>query len=165
MILKIFRNEELGSVRTVSINEELYFVGKDVAEILGYRETANMRKLIEKEDYIEIDPQSTLFTRFVQNGTVLEPNKNVRRMLLINESGLYTAMFNSTLPNAKRFKHWVTSEVLPSICRNGAYAIDELIANPDMLIQALMRLKQERTEKQDFCAGNSKQISETKSEF
>lgn len=151
MELKIFENKEFGQIRTVLIEDKPYFVGKDVAEILGYREAANMRKLIEKEDYIEIDTQSALFTRFVQNDTVLEPNKNVRRMLLINESGLYTAMFTSTLPNAKRFKRWVTSEVLPSIRRNGAYItsekIDELLHNPDMIIQLCNQLKADKNRK------------------
>ena len=113
--LKIFQNSQFGTIRTLSINNEPWFVGKDVAEILGYNETANMRKIIYAEDKQEIDPQNRMYAGFVQNGITLEPNKNVRRMLLINESGLYQAIFGSTLPKAKEFKRWVTSEVLPSI--------------------------------------------------
>jgi len=121
--LQIFSNAEFGEVRTLVLNNEPWFVGKDVAEVLGYAETANMRKLLDELDYKEIDPQNGLFTGFVQNGVTLEPNKNIRRMLLINESGLYQAIFGSKLPTAKAFKRWVTSEVLPSIRRTGAYGV------------------------------------------
>ena len=71
---------------------EPWLVGKDIAEALGYKETANMRKVLDAYDYREIDPQSSEFTGFVQNGSTLEPNKNIRRMLLINESGMYQAV-------------------------------------------------------------------------
>ena len=142
--LKIFKNEKFGEVRTLMINDEPYFVGKDVAKILGYKETANMRKIIDEVDYTEIKPQNIENTGFVQNGSVLEPNKNVKRMLLINESGLYQAIFGSTLPQAKEFKRWVTHEVLPSIRKHGIYATDELLNNPDFLIEALTKLKEER---------------------
>ena len=121
--LQIFSNAEFGEVRTLVLNNEPWFVGKDVAEVLGYAETANMRKLLDEADYKEIDPQNGLFTGFVQNGVTLEPNKNIRRMLLINESGLYQAIFGSKLPTAKKFKRWVTSEVLPAIRRTGAYGV------------------------------------------
>lgn len=146
--LKVFNNSEFGDVRVIEIDNEPWFVGKDVAEILGYAETANMRKLLDETEYIEIDPQSRLFTGFVQNGMSLEPNKNVRRMLLVNESGLYQAIFGSTLEGAKKFKKWVTSEVLPSIRKHGAYMTDstleEALANPDFGIKLLTKLKEEK---------------------
>jgi toxin-antitoxin system, toxin component, bro family len=123
--IQVFNNTELGAVRTLSIEGEPWFVGKDIAEALGYVETANMRKLLDEYEYKEIDPQNAQFAGFVQNGR-LEPNKNVRRMLLVNESGLYSAIFSSTLENAKKFKRWVTSEVLPSIRRTGSYKVENL---------------------------------------
>lgn len=123
--LKVFESTEFGKVRTIEINSVPYFVGKDVAEILGYAETANMRKLLEKEEYIEINPQSPDFKGFVQNGMTFEPNPNIFRMLLVNESGLYNAIFNSTLPKAKDFKRWVFDDVLPSIRKTGKYSITD----------------------------------------
>lgn len=146
--LQLFQNAEFGTVRALEINDEPWFVGKDVAKILGYKETANMRKLLDVTDYKEIDPQSIEFTGFVQNGMTLEPNKNIRRMLLINESGLYQAIFGSKLPTAKQFKHWVTSEVLPTIRKHGAYmtenTIQKALTNPDFLIQLATQLKEEQ---------------------
>lgn len=161
--IQIFKNGEFGTVRTVEMNNEVYFVGKDVAKALGYAETANMRKLIDDCDYIEINPQSKEFTGFVQNGATLEPNKNIQRMLLINESGLYMAVFGSKLPTAKKFKHWVTSEVLPAIRKHGVYAVDEVLNNPDMLITALQELKAEREKRkmlEETAAVQRQQITE-----
>lgn len=149
--LQFFKNEEFGKIRTINKDNVIWFVGKDVANILGYRETANMRKILERAEYIEINPQSQQYQGFVQNGLTLEPNKNIFRMLLINESGLYNAIFNSTLPNAKRFKRWVTSEVLPSIRKHGMYATPQtaadIIANPDTMIEILIALKKEREQR------------------
>ena len=146
--LRVFENKEFGTVRTVEMNGEPWFVGKDVAEILGYRETANMRKLLDTMDYQEIDPQSGVFAGFVQNGRILEPNLNIHRMLLVNESGLYQAIFGSSLPTAKKFKHWVTSEVLPSIRQHGAYmteaTLERALNEPDFLISLATKLKEER---------------------
>ena len=143
-----FENQEFGKVRTVEISGETWMVGKDIAKALGYKETANMRKLLDAYDYKEIDPQSSEFTGFVQNGSTLEPNKNIRRMLLINESGMYQAVFGSTKDNARKFKHWITSEVLPSIRKHGAYMtpekIEEVLLNPDVIIRLATELKEER---------------------
>lgn len=161
--LEIFENREFGEIRTLEIDNELWFVGKDVSMILGYAETGNMRKLLDTADYKEIDPQNDVFTGFVQNGVTLEPNKNIRRMLLINESGLYQAIFGSKLPNAKAFKRWVTSEVLPAIRKHGLYAIDDILENPDIAIQALTKLKEERAARKALELDNrvkSQQIAE-----
>lgn len=152
--MQIFKNDSFGAIRTLEISGEPWFVGKDVAEVLGYAETANMRKLLDEADYKEIDPQNGLFAGFVQNGVTLEPNKNIRRMLLINESGLYQAIFGSKLPNAKAFKRWVTSEVLPAIRKHGLYATEELIANPDLAIEAFKALKEEREARKALEAEN-----------
>lgn len=163
--LQIFKHEGFGEIRTLEIEGEPWFVGKDVAGILGYRETSGMRKLLDKEDYQEIDPQSLDMTGFVQNGTTLEPNKNIRRMLLINESGLYQAVFNSSLPQAKAFKRWVTSEVLPAIRKHGLYAVNEILENPDMVIAALTKLKEERELRKTLALENAikdQQIAELK---
>lgn len=144
-LITIYKNQEFGEIRTVQLDGDVWFVGKDVAAALAYKATSSMRKLIDDEDYTEIDPQNPDMTRFIQNGTTpLEPNPSVRRMLLVNESGLYQAIFNSKLPNAKKFKRWITSEVLPSIRKYGLYATDELLKDPDLLIAALEELKAAR---------------------
>lgn len=138
--LKIFENPEFGKVRTITINGNPYFVGKDVSDILGYAETANMRKLLEKDEYMEINPQSTDFKGFVQNGTTLEANPNIFRMLIVSESGLYNAIFNSTLPTAKQFKKWVVSDILPTIRKTGGY-----VANDDLFIQTYFPFADDNT--------------------
>lgn len=108
--LQIFSNEEFGQVRTVTINEELWFVGKDVADILEYTNTAKaIRDHIDKED--------KLTERIVLSG-------QNREVIFINESGLYSLILSSKMPNARKFKHWVTSEVLPAIRKTGAYGSD-----------------------------------------
>ena len=129
MELQVFRNAEFGSVRTTVIDGEPYIVGKDVAEILGY---TNPQKALR--DHVD-DEDKTLNETFTVNGTM---------GVLINESGLYSLILSSRLPAAKKFKRWVTSEVLPVIRRHGIYATDELIANPDLAIAAFTALKEER---------------------
>ncbi|SFS08770.1 phage antirepressor KilAC domain-containing protein [Anaeromicropila populeti] len=127
--LQIFNNAEFGSIRTLMINDEPYFVGKDVAEILGY---TNPQKAVR--DHID-EEDKTLNESFTVNGT---------KGILINESGLYSLILSSKMPNSKKFKRWVTSEVLPIIRKHGVYAVDELLNDPDMLIAALTKLKAER---------------------
>ena len=106
--LKIFENPEFGKVRTMEINGEPYFVGKDVAEILGYKDTSDaMKRHVDNEDKL-----TRCFTDSGQN----------REMYIINESGLYSLILSSKLPKAKEFKRWVTSEVLPSIRKTGTYS-------------------------------------------
>lgn len=117
-------------IRTLTIDDEPYFVGKDVAQVLGYRDTADaLKKHVDEED--------KLTRQFADSG-------QRREMKIINESGLYSLILGSKLPEAKRFKRWVTSEVLPSLRRNGMYAMDELLDNPDLAINALQKLKEER---------------------
>ena len=107
--LKIFKNEEFGQIRMIMIDEEHYFVGKDVAEILGY---TNPQKAIR--DHVD-EEDKTLNESFTVNGT---------KGVLINESGLYSLILSSKLPTAKQFKRWVTSEVLPTIRKQGYYTAD-----------------------------------------
>lgn len=132
--LKIFENEQFGKIRTVEIDSTPYFVGKDVAEILGYSDTAKaIRVHVDDEDkqIFKVDEMATLKTS----------NFGV---YIINESGLYSLILSSKLPKAKEFKRWVTSEVLPAIRKHGLYATEDLIDNPDLAIQAFTALKEER---------------------
>lgn len=151
--LKIFKNEEFGEVRTVTINDVPYFVGKDVAEILGY---ANTKDAIASH----VDADDKTIIQRSENATLDIPN---RGLTIINESGLYSLILSSKLPTAKKFKHWVTSEVLPAIRKHGMYAIDDLIANPDLGIAALNALKEEREKNkklENSVAVKTQQISE-----
>ena len=144
--LQIFENKEFGKIRTVEINNEPYFVGKDVADILGYTDTFGaLKKHVDTEDKLNCQNDS------------FESN---RGMTVVNESGLYSLILSSKLPTAKKFKRWVTSEVLPSIRKHGMYATDELIANPDIAIAAFQALKEEREQRQllQFECNKQKQI-------
>lgn len=134
--LEIFKNEEFGEIRTVVIENEPWFVGKDIAEILGY---ANTRKAIN--DHVDEDDKTDGVT--IRDSIGREQNP-----IVINESGLYSLILSSKLPTAKKFKHWVTSEVLPTIRKHGAYAtaetIESIISNPDNGIKLLQALKAEQ---------------------
>ena len=130
MELQVFNSTEFGSVRTATVNGEVMFVGKDVADILEYTNTAKaIRDHVDEED--------KLTERIVLSG-------QNREVIFINESGLYSLILSSKMPNAKKFKHWVTAEVLPAIRKHGMYAIDEILENPDLAIAALTQLKEER---------------------
>lgn len=130
MELQVFNSTEFGSVRTATVNGEIVFVGKDVADILEYTNTA---KAIRDH----VDDEDKLTERIVLSG-------QNREVIFINESGLYSLILSSKMPNAKKFKHWVTAEVLPAIRKHGMYAIDEILENPDLAIAALTQLKEER---------------------
>ncbi|WP_338231625.1 phage antirepressor [Companilactobacillus muriivasis] len=123
--LKIF-NFKGNNIRTVEVNEVPYFVGKDVADVLGYSETNAMTKRLDDDEFI-----SAKLSGMNMNST------------LINESGLYSAILGSKLPTAKLFKHWVTHEVIPSIRKNGVYMTDkkayDITHNPDSLADLLLQ--------------------------
>ena len=105
--IMIFENEEFGKVRSTVINGEPWFVGKDIAKILGYRDTSDaLKKHVDAEDKL-----SRYFADSGQN----------RLMYVINESGFYSLVLSSKMPKAKKFKHWVTSEVLPTIRKSGGF--------------------------------------------
>ncbi len=132
--LQIFSFNGL-DVRTVLIDGEPYFVGKDIAEILGYAKSRNaIKNHVDDEDKKDAPIQGDL------GGT--------QTMTVINESGLYSLILSSKLPTAKKFKHWVTSEVLPAIRKHGGYLtdekIEEVLYNPDTLIKLATQLKDER---------------------
>lgn len=116
--LQIFTNEEFGEIRTVQLNNETYFVGKDVAEALGYVDPSSaVSKNVDTED------KTTLLLE--QDGSNYKSKTTV-----ISESGLYALIFGSKLESAKRFKHWVTSEVLPAIRKTGSYEMEQY--SPEM---------------------------------
>lgn len=109
--IQIFNNPEFGEIRTIIIDNEPWFVAKDISEKLGYARTPNMIKLVDDEDKRNISSSDLEQQVYKQNYTIG----------IINESGLYAAIFGSKQENAKKFKKWVTSEVLPSIRKTGQY--------------------------------------------
>lgn len=114
--IQIFNNTEFGTVRTMVIDNEPWVVGKDVAEILGYKDTSDaMRRHVDDED--------KLTRRFTDSG-------QNREMYIINESGLYSLILSSKMPNARKFKRWVTSEVLPAIRKTGHFEMESY--SPEM---------------------------------
>ncbi|BAO07858.1 putative anti-repressor protein [Enterococcus mundtii QU 25] len=123
-------NFEQNEVRTILVNDEPYFVGKDVAEVLGYSNT-------QKAILNHVDEEDKGVTKWDTLG-------GKQNMTIINESGLYSLILKSKLPSARKFKRWVTSEVLPAIRKHGIYATDELLNNPDLLIGVATKLKEER---------------------
>jgi prophage antirepressor-like protein len=130
--LKIFENPAFGKIRTVEIDDTPYFVGKDVAEVLGYAKPENaIANHVDDED-----KTSTLIQGSGSNYK--------SKATIINESGLYSLILSSKLPKAKEFKRWVTSEVLPTIHKHGMYATEELLDNPDFAIKVFNELKAER---------------------
>ena len=131
--IQVFENEAFGKVRTVEVGGVPYFVGKDVAEILEYTNPSKaIADHVDDEDKLNNETLSSL---------------GQRGGWLINESGLYSLILTSEMPKAKAFKHWVTSEVLPAIRKHGLYAVDEILANPDIAIKALQELKAEREQR------------------
>ena len=107
--IKIFENEEFGSVRTLEINGKPYFVGKDVADILGYQSgSLDINRHVDEDDREKV--------------MIFDGNQD-KESIIINESGLYSLILSSKLPNAKKFKRWVTSDVLPAIRKTGSYSI------------------------------------------
>ena len=144
--LKIFENPDFGQVRIVMIEDTPYFVGKDVAEVLGYEAARNAIAM-------HVDNEDKLTHQISASG-------QKRNVTLINESGVYALVFSSKLPTAKKFKHWVTSEVLPSIRKHGAYmtgdTLEKALTSPDFLIQLATNLKKEQEARQEAEAKSSK---------
>lgn len=129
--LTIF-NFEGNQIRTLKVNDEPYFVGKDAAEILGYKKPENAVGT-------HVDDEDKTTTLIQGDGSNYKSKTTV-----INESGLYSLILGSKLPTAKKFKRWVTSEVLPAIRKTGMYAADQLLDDPDLAIKAFQALKEER---------------------
>lgn len=132
--LQIFNSPEFGEIRTIEKNGEPWFVGKDVAAALGYEKpTDAVRKHVDVED---------------RGISKMETPSGAQETTIINESGLYSLVLSSKLPTAKKFKRWITSEVIPSIRKHGAYMtpdkLEEVLLKPDTLIQLAQNLKAEQ---------------------
>lgn len=124
-------NFENNEVRTVLVDDEPYFIGKDIADVLGYVNTRDaLSKHVDLEDKHRVAIRDTM--------------GRSQNVVAINESGLYSLIISSKLPNAKTFKRWVTKEVLPSIRRHGMYAKDELVNNPELFLEVLENYKTEK---------------------
>ena len=145
--LQIFKNEELGEVRVVAIEDEPWFVGKDVAEVLGYSNPRDaVGKHVDEEDKVD--------------GVAIRDSMGRDQYpVLINESGLYSLVLSSKLPTAKTFKRWITGEVLPSIRKHGAYmtpeTLEAAILNPDTMIQLCTALKEEQDKRKMLEVANA----------
>ena len=141
--IQIFTSEVFGEIRTCQVNNQIMFVGKDVAQALGYSNTRDaLRKHVESEDKGTVAIRDTAYET---------------RVTLINESGLYALILSSKLPQAKAFKHWVTSEVLPQIRRTGGYipthtadgrdlSAEEILNRADIIVGRTLRILNEEAE-------------------
>ena len=138
--LQVFKNQEFGQVRTLTLNDEPWFVGKDVAEALGY---AAPRSAVSKK----VDDAD-------RGVAEMETPSGKQNMTIINESGLYALIFGSKLESAQKFKRWVTSEVLPALRKTGQYQVKEL-SGQELMAKALI-------EAQNVLAAKDKQIEEMK---
>lgn len=132
--LQIFNSPEFGAIRTIEKDGEPWFVGKDVATALGYEKpTDAVRKHTDMED---------------RGISKMETPSGIQEMTIINESGLYSLVLSSKLPTAKKFKRWVTNEVIPSIRKHGAYmtpeTLEKVLLSPDTLMQLAQNLKDEQ---------------------
>lgn len=136
--LKVFESTEFGQIRGVEINGESWLVGKDVAERLGY---SNASKAV----MVHVDDEDKQFEMLPVSDSQFG---NLVKTALINESGLYALVLGSKLPTAKKFKRWVTADVLPAIRKHGGYLtedkVEEALLNPDVLIRLATDLKEER---------------------
>ena len=142
--MQIFNNQQFGRVRVVDVKTVPYFVANDVCCALGY---SNPRDAINRH----VDSED-------KTGVVIHDGSQNREMTAINESGVYSLVFGSKLPTAKQFKRWVTTEVLPSVRKHGAYLTDrkveEVLSDPDTIIKLATQLKQERAEKERLAEEN-----------
>lgn len=132
--LQIFRSEDFGNIRTTIVNNEPWFVGKDVADILGYQNgSRDINRHVDEDDRRKV--------------MIFDGNQD-KETIVINESGLYSLILSSKMPNAKKFKHWVTNDILPTIRRHGAYmsekTLEQALTSPDFLIQLATQLKDEQ---------------------
>lgn len=136
--LQIFENPEFGKIRTLEIEGEPWFVGKDVAEILGY---TNPRKALD--DHIDLEDKMQ-----GDGVTIRDAIGREQHPTIISESGLYSLIFSSKLPTAKKFKRWVTAEVIPSIRKNGGYVSGQENMTPEELMAAALLMANKTIENQ-----------------
>lgn len=140
--LQVFKNQEFGSVRTLVIDNEPWFVGRDIAEVLGYKKPENAIA-----NHVDDDDKTTTLIQGI--------GSNYKsKTMIINESGLYCLVLSSKLPSAKKFKRWVTSEVLPALRKTGQYQVKEL-SGSELMAKALI-------EAQSVLAAKDKVIEEMK---
>ena len=137
--IQLFNNPEFGQIRTITDNDGIYFVGKDVAEILGYANTRDaLNSHVDEEDKQVLTSQNTTLENI--------PN---RGLTVINESGLYSLVLSSKLPSAKRFKRWVTSEVLPALRRQGGYMLTGANETPEQIMARALKIADEALKRKD----------------
>lgn len=133
--IQLFTSAEFGDIRTIKDADAVYFVGKDVAEILGYTDTTQaLRKHVDDEDKL-----TRQFNGSGQN----------RNMVVISESGLYSLVLSSKLPSAKRFKRWITSEVLPALRRQGGYMLTNENETPEQIMARALKIADEALKRKD----------------
>lgn len=135
MSIQLFNSPEFGQIRTITDNNDIYFVGKDVAEILGYADT-------DKAIRNHVDEEDKLTRQFSGSG-------QARSMVTINESGLYSLVLSSKLPSAKRFKRWITSEVLPALRRQGGYMLTSENETPEQIMARALKIADEALKRKD----------------
>lgn len=149
--IKIFENDDFGAIKTIVIDGIPYFVGKDVANVLGYR---NLSDALMR--HTDEDDRKTLYFRDYRDSRLSElwENEDRTNKIVINESGLYSLIFGSELESARKFKRWVTSEVLPSIRKHGGYidgqehmSIDEINEKYLQVLASITKEKEALTEK------------------
>lgn len=132
----VFKNNELGTIRAILIDNEPYFVGKDVAEALGYQKARNAIAV-----HVDLEDKKDAPIRGDLGGT--------QKMTVINESGLYSLILSSKLPTAKKFKRWVTSEVIPSIRKSGGYIANQENLTDDELLARAVQVAQRKIAERD----------------
>lgn len=143
--LQVFKNEEFGEVRSLKIGDEPWFVGKDVADILGY---TNSRKAIS--DHVDDEDKGV---------TKCDTLGGKQDLTIINESGLYSLILSSKLPTAKKFKRWVTSEVLPAIRKTGGYQIPD---NPMDALKLMFEAQSQTNDKVEHIQEDVKELKDNK---
>lgn len=145
--LQIFRNSEFGEVRVVEVEGEVLFLANQLAETLGYAKTNGMLRRLDEDEKVDITAKE-VGDKIGCSLEELKISKFAPYITFITESGLYNAIIGSEKPEAKRFKKWVTSEVLPSIRKHGAYMTDNLVEqiyeDPQTMIGLLIKLKEEK---------------------
>lgn len=144
--IQTFENPGFGTIRTTEIDGEVWFVGIDLANALGYRNgSRDINRHVDTED---------------RRKDMIFDGKQAKGTILINESGLYSLILSSKLPDAKKFKRWVTNEVLPAVRRHGAYmtpeTIEQTLTNPDFIIRLATELKEEKAKRETLEADNER---------
>ena len=141
--IQIFNNKEFGNLRIMLIDDEPWMIGKDVAEALGY---TNPRKAIA--DHVDEEDKGV---------TKCDTPGGKQDLIVINESGVYALIFGSKLESAKRFKRWVTAEILPSLRKNGGYIMDQQSMTPEQILAAALQVSKKIIEDRDRQIENMKQ--------